>query len=277
MTTFTDDYIQLLMTNKYNITSIEQFKSVKKITFIDEFFKRFSSLQSIKELTFDVSECKSFNNVFEGCYKLIDISSLNRWNVSNSKSFNETFLNCFSLRDISSLSSWDVSNSQSFRGMFKYCSDINSFDAIRKWNISKANDISSMFFKTRINLESISNFDVSNVENFSDCFGVCNVLDVSYIKDWNMTNSKNLMRMFILNNELINISSLKRWDVSNACSFSEMFAFCNIEDISFISSWNINEKADLTGMFKGNFISNLELFRKIYKNKSIEEIKRIIF
>lgn len=95
-------------------------------------------------LGWDVSNCKTFNDMFKWC-DFSGVNFLSKWNMKNAVELKYLFGGCCNLKDLEGIQNWDVGNVENFKGMFNYCSNITDFNALQNWNMNKAKDVSCMF------------------------------------------------------------------------------------------------------------------------------------
>ncbi|MBR1611708.1 MAG: BspA family leucine-rich repeat surface protein [Methanobrevibacter sp.] len=120
--------------------------------------------------------------------------------------------------------------------------DLNDID------VSKITDFNSLFEmdKNTGNKDfNISEWDVSNGEDFSKMFRYCTKLNCNLSK-WNVSNGILFNSMFF-NCYKFN-SDLNNWDVSKGENFSWMFYTC-YEFNCDLSKWKIKDTAKTTSMF----------------------------
>lgn len=134
------------------------------------------------------------------------------------------------------------------------------------------------------NIDSINNFDVSNVTDMSYLFKNSSLTDFSFLSNWDVSNVTNMESMFSgcakrnYDDEgnltgvtgLTDISPLSKWNVSNVRNMNKMFSAvitCSEKDYNafkdtyasqmLISSlkplenWNVSNVTSMIGMFEG--------------------------
>lgn len=94
-----------------------------------------SDLETIDLSDWDMSEAICLTDMFSGCLKLKDISSLKDWNVSKVFRLRNMFSRCESLMDISPLENWNVSSVKDIKRMFSYCLSLVDSTPLEKWNL----------------------------------------------------------------------------------------------------------------------------------------------
>ena len=207
----------------------------KKINLFFMFSKCLSILNLDPLKNWNVSNVGNNKGLFNNCIALLDLSGVEKWDVSKQTNFSDIFNSCSSLKQIKSLKNWDVSNGTDFSDMFYNCTSLSSLSGLENWKVNKAVTLCGMFCKTSLmDVDELSNWSVSNVENFGGLFNFCQLLS--------------------------NINGLQKWDVSNGYSFRGMFGKCmQLKDISPLANWNVSYRGDFRGMFNGCFaLRNLD-------------------
>ena len=108
-------------------------------------------------------------------------------------------------------------------------------------------------FQGYTNLKDISPFrNVPKVLCFAGCFAFCKNLE--------------------------DINPLENIDVSECNNFSCMFLNCSkLTDISALKKWHVNENSNFKYMLRGTNITDFSPLKEWFKNKSEDEIKKIVF
>lgn len=124
-------------------------------------------------------------------------------------------------------------------------SEITTFDSLF-WNSKYDNGISELKYID------VSDWDVSNVNNFRNTFYDCTELvSVGDLSDWDMTNAENISGMFYFCKSLTNIGDLSNWNITNKLTnTSTMFCMCkSIKDIGNIGKWDMSNVKSTAQMF----------------------------
>ena len=124
-------------------------------------------------------------------------------------------------------------------------SEITTFESLF-WNSKYDNDISKLKYID------VSDWDVSNVNNFRNTFYDCEELvSVGDLSDWDMTNAENISGMFYFCKSLTNIGDLSNWNITNKLTnTSTMFCMCkSIKDIGNIGKWDMSNVKSTVQMF----------------------------
>ena len=166
------------------------------------------------------------------------------------------------LSNIDALSGWNTSKVKNMSNMFySWGTQLSNIDALSGWNTSKVENMSDMFYRwpftntnSLSNVNALLNWDTSKVKNMSSMFaGNDNLTNIDGLRNWNTSNVTNMESMFGDGDgggcAFTNLSAISNWDVSNVTNMSNMFWYCDLEDISIISKWNITTIA--SSMFYG--------------------------
>ena len=108
-------------------------------------------------------------------------------------------------------------------------------------------------------IDSASNFDLSNVTNMSNMFHRAESLKTVDLSEWDTSNVTNMSGMFSLARELssINVSS---WDTSSVTNMSGMFSSTTALSSVDVSLWNTSKVTNMSGMFQStNRLSSLDV------------------
>ena len=235
-------------------------------------FQKSSFNQNIS--SWDVSSVKDMSGMFSGSSFNQNIGS---WDVSN-----VTDMRCmFSSSPFNqNICSWNVLKVKDMARMF---ADSSFNQDIRSWNISKVNCTDDMFINTPLSKlnhsqsspKSFKRLSKYTPETKADLIKLCRAniylgdIDTSKITDmsalfqgdssdsnrekfsgieyWNVSNVKNMSRMFANTDFNQDIGS---WDVSNVTNMS--FMFSNSPFNQNISSWDVSNVTDMSFMFSNS-------------------------
>ena len=102
-------------------------------------------------------------------------------------------------------------------------------------------DISYMFFncKNLVDISPLKNWDISNVKStlrmFSNCISLTNI---TTLQSWNTSKVEDMSYMFSSCVNLKDISPLENWNTSNINNMSHVFSYCvNLTDTSSLNKW----------------------------------------
>ena len=133
---------------------------------------------------------------------------------------------------------------------------LSNIDALSGWNTSKVENMSDMFYRWSFtntnslsNVNALLNWDTSKVKNMSGMFaGNFGLTDIEGLKKWNTSNVTDMHNMFGDGDgegcAFINLSAISNWNVKNVTNMNNIFNSCRkLEDVSAILNWNITEIA----------------------------------
>ena len=171
-------------------------------------------------------------------------------NTSNTKKMSRMFKNTTSLSNISMLANWDTSNVTSFYRMFDNDSkgSLTDISALSSWDTSKVTDMSYMFRRQLVaSAAPMANWDVSNVKYIVALF-MCNytLSNISAMNNWHLDSIVDIRQVFSECLSLSNISPLANWDISNCTSLHGVFKTCiSLSDLTPIANWNTSKVTDM--------------------------------
>ncbi len=127
---------------------------------------------------------------------------------------------------------------------------------ISEWDVSNVRNFSKLFFRTKIRTIDVSNWDVSNGELFVGTFSQNKYLKFN-VNNWNVSNGENFSFMFDQTKKQDDIN-LSNWNVSMGKNFRAMF-LTRKESAFGVKNWDINNATDVSNMFEfcTNFIENI--------------------
>ena len=122
---------------------------------------------------------------------------------------------------------------------------------------------------TKQNPIDFNDIDVSKITTFYNSNineGIFEKTEFEYIdvSNWNVSEVKDMYKMF---NECYNLKSvgdLSDWDVSKVKDMSLMFNDCyNLKTVGNLSKWNVSECKNMYNMFKKSGITNIPNWYKV--------------
>lgn len=261
----------------YNTSDLDKVLKKHKISEIDTKY-----LTNFESITLD--------NLIHYYNKGKEILDIGGWDVSNIEDLSEFFKNAPELKDNKyDLSSWNTSKIRSLHRTFSR-TDLRYFKGLNLWDISNIENLTNTFEDSILDIFPFNGKLFKNLQNMHSCFFNSNVLDISNIKDINISSCKSLantfahfnssLRILWQNNEILDLSS---WDTSNVENFNSIFSSCNT-DVN-VSNWKFKHNISLHTCFyefKHNIIgiedwdvSNVRsishLFYKSNFNKSLNK------
>jgi surface protein len=159
-----------------------------------------------------------------------------------------TFISCNNV-DVLAEDLPNLSIITSLSNLFNLCFNLKNLNgSISNWDISNINNMSQTFRNARIFNQSLNNWDVSNVTNLVSCFSGSGI--IQSFSNWNVGNVTNMSTLF--NNEtgfFGKPSNIQNWDVSKVTTLSRMFDGNNIFNES-LANWVLNPNVDLNNMLR---------------------------
>ena len=130
----------------------------------------------------------NFIDMFNGCYRLYDISALSKWDVSETVDMSYAFCDCALLQDLSPLSDWDVSNVECMHRMFGNCEWLHELTALTDWDCYSLKDASYMFSgcERLRDAPAVEEWELSTEVDQTNIFSYCPHLDSDdpYPSEW---------------------------------------------------------------------------------------------
>ena len=165
------------------------------------------------------------NGIFMGCSSLetVDLSTLN---ISKMEMMGNWFRGCSNLTSVTGLMPV-TSYTKQISGVFQGCEnlDLNGIEGISEWDVSGVTDFSNCFADSTYmtGWEVIKNWDVSSAINMDSMFSNCSLNDENFINisNWNLANAQNLHRTFY-KTKIKNID-LSCFNLSNVNNMQETF------------------------------------------------------
>jgi len=115
--------------------------------------------------------------------------------------------------------------------------------------------LGTFYQNTTFNLSEITNWNVSNITQFTSCFNGASVFNQN-IGSWNVSNAENMYRMF---NEADAFNQdISLWNVSNVNVFNYMFYSANSFNQN-IGIWNVGSATNMEQMFRYAYSFNQNL------------------
>ena len=122
----------------------------------------------------------------------------------------------------------------------------------------------SIFENAKFEYIDISNWNVSNVKNMKRMFCICKQLkSVGDLSNWDVSNVENMDRMFFYCEKIKSVGNLSNWNVSKVTCMSSMFYSCKkLISIGDLSNWNVSNVKDMDYIFGNSGITNIPSWHK---------------
>ena len=208
-----------------------------------------SNLKAVTSLSLDNLDTSKVTNMSKFFYNSTIISNLNisSLNTANVTDMSYMFHNTLKLSSLN-LSSFNTANVTDMSYMFSN-TELSSFD-LSSFNTAKVTNMRHMFSLTNItNIDSLSNWNTSNVTDMSSMFKVCTKLtNFNGALLWNTAKVTNMSWMFQKCTGLTSLD-LKNFNTANVTNMSSMFANCNNLKNIDVSTWNTQKVIAMTEIF----------------------------
>lgn len=130
----------------------------------------------------------------------------------------------------------------------------SNMEGISNWDTSKVENMSFMFSdcESLTNLNALANWNTSNVKTLRAAFnGQSNLESLEGIKKWDVSNVTSLYYTFYDDVKLTSLNGLEDWDVSNVESLGDTFRNCKkLSDVSALKKWNTSKVKTLAYLFE---------------------------
>ena len=206
----------------------------------------------------------SMSWMFYGCFSLISLPDISKFDTKNVINMSGMFNGCFSLISLPDISKWNIKNVTKMSGMFSRCASLISLPDISKWNIKNITNLSYMFSdcSSLISLPDISKWDTKNVTNMERMFNVCSsLISLPDISKWDTKNVTYMNYMFSDCSSLISLPDISKWDTEGVRNMSYMFSDCSsLISLPDISKWNHKNVTKLNRMLHNcsSLITNMK-------------------
>ena len=163
----------------------------------------YNEINEINELNYFkkniFTNATSMSWMFYGCFSLISLPDISKFDTKNVINMSGMFNGCFSLISLPDISKWDTKNVINMSGMFNGCFSLISLPDISKWDTKNVTQMSGMFSRcaSLISLPDISKWNIKNITNlcymFSDCSSLISLPDISKWKHKNVTKMNRML------------------------------------------------------------------------------------
>lgn len=210
-------------------------------------------------------------NFLRGCTSLTTISNVNKWDITKVASIRGMFRDCVNFN--SNIGNWNTSGVTNMGFLFFGSSTVSPYgvftnggsDSIKNWDVSNVQDFSSTFFNQPLFNQEVGLWNVSSATNMLATFGCTNTntnvigtfnnSGSDSIKNWNVSNVTNMQQMFQMQRDFN--QNIGAWDVSKVVVFGSMFFMLPSITSSFnnggsdsIKNWNMNSAVTASFMFE---------------------------
>lgn len=229
---------------KYRVEINGDFKSIK--------FDYLSDSHKLLQLE-QWGDVKWSEDAFEGAYKYcinLEISALDIPDLSEVKSFKELFYGCENLTGPYNIGLWNTSNITNMSSMFYEAKKFNQ--PIGLWNTSNVTNMRSMFSKAIIFNQPIGSWNTSSVSNMAGMFSWAIHFNQP-IGSWNTSNVIDMSHMF--NRAWCFNQAIGSWNTGKVTNMRSMFGETKLfnQPLNF---WNTSQVTDMSEMFQDALMFN---------------------
>ena len=172
------------------------------------------------------SNVTNMNGMFEGCYSLKNLLSINNWDVSSVTNMSDMFNGARKFNI--SLNNWNVSNVLDMSGMFSYTDSFNQ--PLNNWTVSSVTDMSNMFFNAKSFNQPLNNWDISSVVSLQSIFAGSEAFNQP-LNNWNVNNTVDMRQMFT---EATSFNqTLAGWDFNQNVDFTNCLYFSGLNCVNY--------------------------------------------
>jgi len=185
----------------------------------------------------------------------IDFASVHLDNTYDATSMFFSSMHRSSSNNEIDMSALDVSDIQIADNMFHsfYVKKVDVSD----WDFSNVTSMSYFLYSaSTTEMVGLNDLDVSNVEDFSYCFGYTNFPSID-VSNWNTVSGENYEYMFY-NSKATEIEGLDNFDVTNAKSFYSMFFESYVKKI-IVPSWSPENLESVVNMFRKSRAEDIDI------------------
>ncbi len=240
------------------IVDLRNWNTSKVENMVNTFFNMLS-LKSLSGLeNWDTSNVTEMEGTFSTDWNLRNMEAIKNWNVEKVKNMRQMFFTNLKL-EIIDLSNWKTSSLTDMSFMIAMGTPpdgslgiLKNIILSDKFDSSNVTDMTFAFYNNQV-LEDYSflqYLDTSSVTTIQDIFYYnYNLKSAAYMKDWNVSNLKNMSAAFI-DTGLINLNGFNNWDTSSVEDMSYAFRGCDhLESLSGIENWDVSSVTSFSYMF----------------------------
>lgn len=180
------------------------------------------------------------------------------WSEDNTPSVNLNGFLMFNemenLSNIEGFSSFDMTNARVIYGFFRL-DNLNNTDSLSNWNVSNTNNFGALFEQNAnlTSIEGISSWNMFKATSFSNLFYRCSSLeDFSAVKNWDTSNVLYMNSTFE-RTKIKNLEVLKNWNTSKVVGFQGLFDTDIIESTKGLENWDTSNVTTMGNLFARNY------------------------
>ncbi|MCM1224319.1 MAG: BspA family leucine-rich repeat surface protein, partial [Lachnospiraceae bacterium] len=209
----------------------------------------------------DLSMLENMSKMFYGCNKLESIDFGEKLDTGNVTDMSYMFDSCYVLEKIA-LDSFDTKNVTNMKGMFRYCGGFEELN-LSGWDTAKVTDMSYMFYNcgfdkitlggrfTTHNVTDMSYVFAGESSSLSDDRRNLNGLDLAWLDLSGIKSNKVFAKLSsIFGGCNVGRLDLSRLDTSKTTTLAGLFAGCDMTGVDF-SGLRTDTITDMSHMFEG--------------------------
>ncbi|MDI6553929.1 BspA family leucine-rich repeat surface protein [Leuconostoc falkenbergense] len=220
---------------------------------MDSMFSNTSALSNLNITNFDTKNVVAMNYMFSNTN--IETLNLSTWDVSKVSTFSYMFCEAANLKSLN-VSSWGTGRTATNVNMSSMFDSASALSEINFENFKTNNviNMSRMFSNTPLLTLDLSDWDVTQVANFSYMFSNTTSLTSLDLSTWGESRTAinvNMQGMFTTTTNLtqLNLNNFKTTNVKNT---SYMFYGTGLTSLD-LSEWSISSTATVTAMFMNTY------------------------
>ena len=142
----------------------------------------------------------------------------------------KTFCRFTKLEDISDLKYIDTSKVLSTRWMFRGCISLSNIDSLSNWSVSNVTNMEIMFGGYNADIDKLNGNGMQ-------------LTSLIPLASWDVSKVTNMQQMFKGNLKLENLDGINNWSVSNVINYTQMFEKCySLNNVNMIDNWDVKKE-----------------------------------
>ena len=235
-------------------------------------FRNCSKITKLDVSSFDTSKVTDMTGMFSLCTKLeeLDLSNFDTRNVTLMGGvYGGMFYQCSSVTNITFGINFKTDKVTNMHNMFSGCSKLQSLD-VSNFNTGNVSNMTYMFTdcSALISLD-LSSFNTSKVNNMDSMFYNCKALvNLTFGENFITSKVTNMWRMFSYCSKLTTLD-LHTFTCEKLKEANQMFYLCAALKKINLSNFNLNDGVDMSSMFFGTSIQELDIRSMDFEGKTI--------
>lgn len=253
-----------------DVSQWKEKNTVNKVIFTEAF----ANMENLKSLTISgwKGDCYVLNRFCQENNQLEEVK-LNHWQVKNIETANRWFYQDKNLKKVE-LNHWGKVNIQEIEEGWMDCSSLEEINTDQEWLIQK--NLNRLFMNC-VSLYKLPNFHIGeNVVELISVFQNAESISEIDVSNWNMSQIKDISKLFMGASSLHTIIGLENWTLSKTKRMNQTFKDCTqLKSIDLSKAkFNVLEEAKETFM---NAIHLRELNLQNWQNKKLQVYENFLF